>query len=218
MPVGLIAPLIGAGTSLLGSLKQNSEAGRTTQQNSQFNRSGTTEALLSPRQQRVNKQALNALLDLITQGPVVQQAARDLMRTQTNQTYNAVAPRLESSLVSRGFGESGKLGAGFKGLDIARANQIQAGEAGLRQEAMNRWLSSIGLANQFLTPRTINTTEQGTSTGSVIGPDQTGNIIGGAGFALSQFLKNLLNPSSGGASLPPNAGSVIGAGTGLWFP
>jgi len=199
MPIIPFLPLIiGTATSLIGAAKQNSKSGRTS--TSEFNRSGTTEGVLTPRQHRVEKQALNALLELITQGPNVLQSDRNQMRTQTNQTYNAIAPRLEAGLTARGFGGSGKLGAGFKGLDIARANQIQSGEADLRREALQRWMQSIGLSSSFLTPRTVNTTETGT--GSATGPSQTGNIIGGAGFALSQFLKKLLakNPvdSSGG--------------------
>jgi len=193
MIVPFLPAIIGAATSIGGGLLQNSKSGRTS--TSDFSRSGSTEGILTPRQHRLEKLDLNTLMDLISQGPNVMQSDRNLMRTQTNQTYNAIAPRLESSLVSRGFGNSGKLGAGFKGLDIARSNQIQAGEAGLRQEAMQRFLSTLGLSHQFLTPRTVNTTETGT--GSATGPSQLGNIIGGSGFALSQFLKNLL---AGGGS------------------
>ena len=138
------------------------------------------------------------------------------MNTRVNNTFRGLQGNLENAMTARGFGSSGNMGAGFKGLAIAGANAKQSGEADLRREAMQRWMQSIGMSQSFLTPRTINTTESGESSGegSQTAPSQTGNIIGGIGFGVSQLLKGLLGGgggrTAGGGTANTGASGYVG--------
>lgn len=203
-----IPTIVGAGSALAGSLKQNSKEGRTATSEQQSHRTSTTEGVLGGRQHKLNKNALNALIDLIQQGPQVLQADKNLAFTDINKTYNSIIPRLQSNFTSRGMGQSGALNQAMQTNEYQRANARGTALAGLQSQAMNRYLQTIGLAPAFLTPRTINTTEDFTGTGTNTGPNQLGNITGATGFALAQFLKQLL----GGGGGPFNAAGTGGVG------
>jgi len=167
----------------MGSLFKSGKQTSTSEQS--FNNTSTTSGERTKRQSNLFKEILDQLMASISQGPNVMESDRQKMRAQTNQTYNAIAPRLESQLTSRGFGNSGKLGAGFKGIDIARANEIQSGEATLRDQAMQRYLQELGIALPYTRPDTVTTTSSGTGTGSqtVPGPSIFDKLLGYAGDA-----------------------------------
>ncbi len=199
--IPFIPQIIGAGSALAGSLKQNSKAGRTSTAEQQSHRTSTVTGELSRKQQMLNQSALRSLMGLIDAGPQVLQADKNLAFTDINKTYNSVLPRLQSNFTSRGMGQSGALNQAFRDTEFQRADARGTAMGRLQSQAMNRWLQSIGLAPAFLTPRTVSTTEDFMGTGTNTGPSQAGNILGGAGFALSEFLKRLLN-GSGGPSVP----------------
>lgn len=197
-----IGPAIGIGTALAGSLKQNKAANRTQTSTQDYTRTGSTQGVLGKNQRQVNKAALDALLGLIQGGPNVRQADKSLLFTDINRARNSVIPRLQANFTSRGMGQSGALNKAYQENEYGRLTDRQSALAGLQSRAFQEWLQSIGLAHQFLTPRTVNTTENfsGTSTGT--SPSQGGNILGATGFALSEFLKNLLSGGGGGVNLP----------------
>jgi hypothetical protein len=115
------------------------------------------------------------------------------MRTGINTKYNTtLAPSLESAYTSRGFGEGGKMGAGFKQLGLARAGEFQTGEADLRGQAQDRFAHLISLALPFMTPNTTTTdfSKTGSGIGTQPGPSifdrilGTGGELAGIGLAL----------------------------------
>src|SRR6185503_4229402 len=108
------------------------ESGTNTSTSKQeSNATSTTGGDRTGRQSKLFKEVLDQLFGFISGGPQVMQADRDAMRASVNKTFNSIAPRVEGMLTSRGFGDSGKLGNAFKGIDLARANQIQQGESAL---------------------------------------------------------------------------------------
>lgn len=165
--------------NLFKSGKQTSTSEQTS------NTTSTTSGDRSGRQSKLFKQILDQLFSSISAGPNVMQSDRDAMRTSVNKSYNAVAPRVESQLTSRGFGGSGKMGSAFKGIDLARANEIQSGESNLRSQAMQRYMGMLGLALPYTRPDSYTTTASGTQTGSqtVPGPSIFDRILGYAGDA-----------------------------------
>lgn len=206
---GVIA-LLGAGAlakGIGGSKSRTATQDSTTDQ--------TQEGVRGPRQQRVFKQLGNALLDALNQGPTVSQSDRNAGRTNINNTWLGLGKNLESNLTARGFGESGKLGGQFKGLEIGRANAFQGLEAQLRNEAQSRFERMLGLSQQFVQPTTFHTT--GTSSGSSTQPGQPflsgfGSGIGDIGSLL--LLKSLLGGANapGSSPLSNDAASQLGSG------
>ena len=207
----LIIGGIGAGLQAIGNSKsRTATSSGTTDQ--------TQEGIRGPRQQRVFKNLGNALLEALQQGPTVSQSDRNYGRTNINNTWLGLQKNLESNLTSRGFGESGKLGAGFKGLEIGRANAFQGLEAQLRNEAQQRFERMLGLAQQYVQPTTFHTT--GTTTGTSTQPGQSalGALGGGIGDIGSLLLlKSVLGGGGGGGGGLFNAagtGSASGPGYG----
>jgi hypothetical protein len=234
MPVVPFIPLIigaaSAGLSALGSTKKGGApggAGSTsesqTKQTSQ--ETSRTEGERTGRQSDVFKAVLDQLLASINQGPTVLQAERNRMRNQVNNTYNALGPKLEAGLTSRGFGSSGKLGAGFKGIEMARANQIQSGESDLQTQALQRYMQMLGLALPYTRPDIINTTRsgtvEGTATGSQIGNGTNPLSAAGSGLGdilgLLQIFPNLFG-GGGGSSIPAGVGGTLGSILGAGGP
>ena len=143
----------------------------------------TTSGERTGRQTNVFKEVLDRLLAQINAGPQVMQSDRNAMRTGINTKYNAVAPQVESGLTSRGFGDSGKLGAAFKGLNLARAGDIQTGEADLRGQAQERFAHLLALAYPFTRPDENTTTFSQSGNQTQPGPSIFDRILGTAGQA-----------------------------------
>ena len=147
----------------------------------------------------------------LQQGENVPQFARNQARTQINNTFDTIRPRIESALTARGFGGSGKMGASFKNLEFERAKGFQNAEADLRSEAQRRFLATLGLAQNFLQPRGFDSST--TSTGSGTAPGQSPfSAIGGAFGDIGGLIGGLLGGSGsggGGSSdfpFPPDDG------------
>lgn len=199
----LIISGIGAGLSAVGNSRPRTAT--STSESTQLQ-----EGIRGPRQQRVFKQLGNALLDALNQGPTVSQSDRNYGRTNINNTWLGLQKNLESNLTSRGFGESGKLGAGFKGLEIGRANAFQGLEAQLRSEAQQRFERMLGLSQQYVQPTSFQTTGSTTGTGTQPGQSLLSGIGGGVGDIGSLLLlRSLLGGGGGGA-----AGGAVGSALG----
>lgn len=153
---------------------------------------GTQTAELDPKQRKVNKALFRQILDAIRQGPTVSQSDRNTARGQINDSYDAGAERLTSNLAARGFGNSGKMGAGFRDMEIDRQNAFQTTEAGLRGEAQNRFMQMLQAAFQFNSPRTFSQESQSTTQGSMSGTPFMSSLGGGLSDLSSLlFLKNM---------------------------
>jgi hypothetical protein len=200
--IGIIAAAAGgAALKGVGSTKESTATSSNT-----FEDTSTTKAGRSGRQSKLFKEALDQLFASISAGPSVLQSDRNMMRTQTNNTYNTIAPRLESALTSRGFGQSGKLGSGLKDLEIARSNQIQVGEAGLRRDAQDRFQRMLALALPYTSPISSTTTRSGSSAGSATHPGLNNWSAAGQGLGDLAGLFALF----GGGGAPTGGGSQTG--------
>lgn len=193
-------------TSGLGAVSSIFGGAKPQKSSSQFQQTQTQTQELDPKQRRMNKQVFKKLIDLIRQGPTVSQGDRDTARAQNNAAFNQAGQNLEATLAARGFGNSGKMGSGYRSLDIDRAKNQGSIEAQLRNEAMNRFQQWIQNAFQFNTPRSATTTSSGTS--SSVGPPQM-NPFSGAGNALGDlsslmYMRNMTrtpSPSGGGGNM-----------------
>lgn len=163
-----------------------SSSKQTSTQSQEASGTSTSQGVQTGRQENVFNQMLAQLLPMIQQGPQVLQSDRNMLRTAINNKYNTqLAPALESGLTSRGFGDSGKLGAGFKQLALGRAGEFADTEANLRQAAQDRYAHLLGLALPFTSPLT-NTTDfnqTGSSTNTQPGPSIFDRILGYGGQA-----------------------------------
>jgi hypothetical protein len=177
----------------------------------------TTSPNFLPGQQDLLSQLFQQYMKALGQAGTVQPADRAALMQQINASYAGMKPSLESDLTARGFSQSGKLGKGFEGVDIARGNAQQQGEVGLQQQAMQRWLQLIGMGPSMGQPFGGTTT---TSTGTQ--QQGLGQTIGGAisplGTALA--LNNPFAPSAvaGGGANPPFGGSGVPAPSGISTP
>lgn len=167
--------------------------------------------IFSGGQRKVMRDIGDAFLELIGAGPQVLESDRQASRAQINSTYAGLRPRLESAMTARGFGESGKLGAGFKDLEFQRAKAIQGGEADLRREALARYFQTLGMGSSFaLHPlgQTSSGTTSGTSSVSVPGPSYFDRFMSGAGGLLGLGLMGgmpfpFFGGGGGGGARPP---------------
>lgn len=153
---------------------------------------GTQEANLSGKQRKVNKALFQQILEALKMGPQVSQADRNVARGQINDTYNGATTNLESNLAARGFGESGKFGAGLRDMSIARAKAFQNTEATLRDQAQNRFMQMLQAGFQFDQPRSFTSSSSGTQTGTQGGTPWQSSLGGGLGDLSSLlFLKQM---------------------------
>jgi hypothetical protein len=200
MPMAAAIPaIISLAGSLIGGASQRKAAQNYNNTPQRSSSTSTTTAELSPRQQRLNRQIGNYLLEAILQGPTVSQGDRNAIRTQINDITDSQGKRMESNLTARGFGNSGKLGGGFKNLELQRAKSFQTAETDLMRDAQNRFMQLLGLGMNYNTPRTQTTTSNSESTGPQMPVPGWGSILGGAmqqgGSAL--WLNNLFNQQGG---------------------
>lgn len=188
MPGQILPALIGGAGGLFGGLMGGPSQKSTTAPN------------WLPGQQDLMQQLFAQYLNALKLGTGVQASDRNALMTQINNSYAGMKPALTADLTSRGFGSSGNMGRGFEGVDTARANAQEQGFAGLQNQAMQRWLSLIGMGPSMGQPfggtTTTGTQQQG-----------LGQTIGGAIAPLGAALavNNPFAPStSAAATAPPN--------------
>lgn len=152
----------------------------------------TTTGVRTGKQRKVFRDILDQLLATLSHGTEVTPEERAGMRSSVNQTYGAIAPNLAVNLTSRGLGGSLKPASstvtptyGFKGIDTARANQIQSSEATLQDQAQRRFQQYLGLAAPYTKPDTYttNASSQTNATQTQPGPSIFDKILGYAGEA-----------------------------------
>lgn len=193
--------VLGIGGSILkgigGSKPQSSTSSSTT------NSSSSTTAQLTGRQHKLMKQLFEALSGQLSGGPNVMQSDRNQARGQINQTYNAMAPRLQANMTARGFGNSGRVGSGLRDIEYQRGNAIQSNEADLRREALGRWTQMLGMSQQFIQPHNFSTTGTSSTRGTQTVPGQSPfGQLGGGAMDLGSILqlRNLLGSGGGAGS------------------
>lgn len=185
--------IIGAGGAVAKAFGDSKP--RTAQQTSTTD--STQGGVRNKDQRQLAKQLADILRGALTQGPTVSQSDRNAGRANINSTWLGLQKNLESNLTARGFGNSGKLGAGFKGLEIGRANAFQSLESQLRGEAEDKYMRMLGLTSNFIQPHRFESSS--TTTGSATQPGQSllsglGGVAGDIGSML--LLKSLLGGGS----------------------
>ena len=176
-----MASAIPMALSGLGGIFSGIGASKPQTSTSKFDQTSTQN--LDPKQTKLNKALFQQLIQLIRQGPNVSQADKDTTYGAINQNFDAAGKNLEATLAARGFGNSGKLGQGYRSLDIDRAKARQSGLATLQDQAVNRFQQWIQDAFQFDVPRS--TTSSGTSTTTGSGVPWQSSVGAGLGDAAS---------------------------------
>lgn len=201
--------IIGGVGSLLGGIGASQP--KTSQSTQTSDTTNLSENIFGRRQRLLQKQIGDLLMGILSQGPTVSQAERDMGRTTINNTWQGLSKNLESAMTSRGFGDSGKMGAGFKGLEIGRANAFQNLESQLRQEAQARFERMLSAAQQYSTlPRKVLTTGHAEGTGTQTQPGQS--LLSGLGGLGSDIGSMLLLRSLLGGGQGFNAAGTGGVG------
>ncbi len=213
-------PIIGSVVSgVMGAVGgSKSKTATSTQETKQ---SGRQDALLDPKQKKVNKNLFQQILAALKLGPQVSQSDRNTARGQINDTYDATGQNLQANMAARGFGGSGKEGAMMRSTAIDRAKGFQGAEATLRDQAQNRFQQMIQNAFQFNQPRSFTNEGTSTTTGTQTQPGQSpwSSIGSGIGDLSSMmFMRNMQNqsqaPVSNGYSqgFGQQMGSALSAG------
>lgn len=176
----------------LGGVLSGIGASKPKTSTSTYNNTSTQEANLTGRQSKVDKAFFKQLLAALNLGPQVSQSDRNVARGQINDTYDGATNNMEASLAARGYGDSGKVGTGFRDLSVERAKGFQNAEATLRDQSQNRFRQMIQAALQYMTPRSFTNTSSGTSTGTAPGMSPYSAFGSGASDLSSMlFLKQM---------------------------
>lgn len=184
----------------IGGIFQGIGASKPKTSTSTSESTSTQDANLSSKQKKVNKALFQQIIEAIKQGPNVSQSDRNTARGQINDTYNAGDDATVNSLVARGYGDSGKVGASLKSNEMQRNNAFQGAEATLRDQAWQKFMSMISAGFQFDQPRSFTSTSSGTQTGTQSGTPWQSSVGGGIGDLSSYLqLQKLMGAGGGGA-------------------
>ncbi len=194
-------PLIG---SAVGGIFSGIGASKGSKSTSEYNQSGEQMANLDPKQRKMMKAIFGSLLPIIQGGPQVSQAERNTARAGINQGYDQAGNAIEANLAARGF-SGGKLGSGIRSTEIDRQKTQQGAEAGLQQNAWQRFMSALGAAFQFNQPRDFTSTSSGTSTQTGSGQSPWSTV--GAGIGDLSSLAYMRNLGGGGGGSSSSAGA-----------
>lgn len=215
MPAAIpfIGPAIGAIGSIFGAKK--SPQTQTTNSTSTINQSNRP--YYSPEQEAMNAM-LGRVLRKMGKKPQVDPALRIQGRNQINDVYDQMNNRLDTTMVARGFGESGKHNLNTLGLNLERGKSMGSLESDLYNQAIQRQMQALGLATTFAQPHGSDTTGTQTGTQTTTGGGNTWGqaAIGGLGASLpgmgddistSLWLRKML-----GQGTSPGFGSAPGLG------
>jgi hypothetical protein len=165
----------------------------------------TTAPNFLPGQSALLQQLFAQYSKALGMGSTPTQSDKNALMTQINNSYNSMAPSLTSQLTAQGMGSSGNLGAGITGIDEARANAQEQGMSTLNSQAMQRWLSTIGMGPSMGAPFG-GSSSSGTQTSNPSIMSDIGQVAGMVAGPL------MMGMSAGGAS-PPMTTSVPAIGT-----
>lgn len=190
MPItSILGGILGAGSSLAGAAL----GGPTTSGKS------TTTPNFDPSQISGLRQLWKQYSDALALGPNVSQSDKNANALNVNQAYSTIDPAIEGSLVSRGFGSSGKVGEGLRETATARVGQQQQGLQALNQQAIQRYLTLIGMGQGVIgSPLGGTTTTQSGTVNPGFGPSVAG--IGGDLSSLLMYKNLFPGIFSGGGS------------------
>jgi hypothetical protein len=188
-------PIIGSVVSgVMGAV--GGSKGKTSTSTQTTNQSGRQDALLDPKQKKINKNLFQQILAALKLGPQVSQSDRNTARGQINDTYDATGQNLQANMAARGMGGGGTEGRAMRSTAIDRAKGFQGAEATLRDQAQNRFQQMISNAFQFNQPRSFTNEGTSTTTGSQTMPGQSpwSSIGQGVGDLSSlMFMRNMQN-------------------------
>jgi hypothetical protein len=181
MPVPVIAAAITGGSTLIGGLLSRKKTVTSTQT-----------PTYTPEQTQL-QQTLAGRLTSRLNTPANLDPLKVAATSEVNRGFDSAETRLTERLAARGFGKSGKLALGTKGLEIARAGalgDLESKFSGLQLDQENR---SIDDAMQFSFGNpSINRTQ--TDPGNVLG----GALGGGAETAALLYALNHFMGGGGG--------------------
>jgi hypothetical protein len=102
------------------------------------------------------------------------------LKSSVNQRFSTLPQRLTTSLAKRGFADSGQLGQGFKGLELARMQELGDVDTEIAKLILGREDQTMDLANRLL------------SAGRGVSTATSGNMLGGAIGAGTETLTTLM--------------------------
>lgn len=195
MPIGipaamLVSSLIGAGTSIAGSALSGKPK-TNTQTNS-------TTPTLTPQMQALMDQLSKFSSDSISNPSAGLAPIKNAAVDNVNRNYMSVAPRLNKSFASRGYGSSGGLGDAMLQTEFARGGDLSKLEGDFADRAISRQNFGAGLGESLLSFG-----RGATSTGTSTGPDTSlsnGLLSGGNALENLSRLLMLSNVLKGGGS------------------
>lgn len=174
--------------ALLGGLS-NTTAARTGTSSGTYGSSGSTTPTFSPIQSGLQAATGTALENEITNGPNITPLATSGTNS-INQTYQSIGDRLQQSLSSRGFGNSGASGSAALQTELGRAGSVGSLQSNLEGYALQQQQNALAQATGFGFAAPGSTTSGGgTSSGSYTLPGSVaaGAVSGGTTSLMSQL-------------------------------
>jgi hypothetical protein len=135
--------------------------------------------VLSPEQQQIQSLFAGRLGDILGDPSAGTEPIRVGMLDKVNRRFEGADDRLQERLSQRGFGRSGQVGTGLKGLEIARQRGLADVESDVSQMILNREGNMLNLAQRFLMPTDIEgSSGGGLGAGIGAGVGAAGSLIG----------------------------------------
>ena len=203
------AAAIPLATSAIGGIFSGIGASKPRTSTSTYDNKSTQEGVLDPKQNKVMKAMFQQILAALRLGPNVAQGDRNTLRSQVNQNFDTGAAGIDANLAARGMGGGGQTGNELNKLQLGRLGAQQSGEAQLQNQAVQRFMQMLGIGQNFITPRTFNTSSSGTQTGSASGTPWQSSVGGGISDLGSYLYLRKLSQNQGGG--PFNAAGTGGS-------
>ena len=182
-----MALLTGLG-SLLGGLS-NTTAARTGTGSNLYGSSGSTTPTFNPMQTGVQAATGIALENEVANGPNITPLATS-GTNNINQTYQSIGDRLQQSLASRGFGNSGASGSAALQTELGRSGAVGGLQSNLEGFAMQQQQNALGQATGFgfAAPGSMTSgSGSGSSSYTLPGSVAAGALSGGTTSLMSQL-------------------------------
>lgn len=186
-----MALLSGLG-GLLGGLANTKAANTSTTSNTgSTSSSGASNPTFTGGQTAMQGSLGTALSNEIQNGPNITPLATSGTNS-INQTYQGIGDRLQQSLSSRGFGNSGASGSAALQTNLGRAGAVGDLQSNLQGYALQQQQNAMGqaLGYSFAAPgSTFSNGSTGSSYGTSVGPHSVGaGVVGGIATGLNSQL------------------------------
>ncbi len=203
IPIG-----IGAGLGLLSGRSKKSTGGQTS------TRTGSTTPTWSPEFQPLLSGALSGIGARMLNPEAGTEGIRLNALDRVNRRFEGLPDRLSTSLARRGFGKSGQLGQGLKGIETERLRNLSDVDTQMADLIFGREMQGYSLAAQLLgLGRGSEYEDQSQSDWWNKTPsNMLGGAIGGGlqGLVMGGGLDKLLKWGGGGNGLTFGPGEVPG--------